>query len=1464
MAYKKILFRRDPASSWTSTNPTLSSGEIGYETDTGKFKIGNGSTAWTSLSYANANLSAASLDALSDVTITSAANGDFLRWNGTAWINDAVNLSTDTVGNYVESLVAGTGVTLTNNSGEAATPTVSIGQAVGTSSSVTFANVTAPLTGNASTASALQTARTISLSGDVSGSVSFNGSSNVDITATVQPNSVALGTDTSGDYVSSLVAGTGIALTNNSGESATPTVALNATINNLSDVTIASAVTYNIGDTGPAGGKIFLTPSSVGNATGEYFEVAPAISQVQRTGATGANAGYLPAILVSGAGGTAIGTGEQNTIDIGNQSGNVAASCAAVYCSEYTYGGFSDWFLPSKDELVDMRSKNVLIGGFESAYYWSSSEDESNPSTATFWSVNFGGAGQTNNEFSKDNSFWVRPIRSFTAPTGVQSGDFLKYDGAEWVNDPINLGTDTVGSFVESLVAGTGVTLSNNSGEGATPTVAIGQAVGTSSSVTFARVETTGNAVIGGNLTVNGTTTTLNTETLAVEDNIVVLNSNVTGSPTLNAGIEVERGDSTNVALRWNESTDQWETTENGSTFHSIINTESLEDRLAQEHWHKPARLATNAVLPNSPTYTAGTLDEDGGFGIGAKLESSTNAVLVVDSTNAAQYDRILVKNQADAKQNGVYEVTQAGGIGSHWILIRANDMDGSSNAQITQGETIAVAAGSINVFQVFSTSSFGSGTGAAHVLGTDNIDYTQVSGVAQINFGSGLTVSQNTVTQSLVNTSASTSGTASAFVNGLIVDEFGRLTGYNTAGVQIPLGTSTSGDYVQSLVAGTGVTLSNNSGESATPTIAIGQDVSISASVDFQRVYAPQIVGTVIDAVEFVGPLTGNASTATKLFSTVNIAGQQFDGSASIAISPTDLTGVTASAAELNILDGVTASTAEINILDGVTASYTELNILDGVTASTAELNILDGVTASFSELNILDGATLSTTELNYVDGVTSSIQAQLDNKASSTASPVITLSGDLSGSATLTNLGNATLTATIASNSVELGTDTTGNYMSDLTQGTGVSITHTPGEGSNATIAIGQAVGISASVTFANITATGTVTLASDPSSALQAATKQYVDNIATGVHFHEAVVAATTGNLAGTYANGTAGVGATLTKASNGAIGAIDGVTVAVGNRVLVKSQTDAKQNGIYTITTVGDAGTPWVITRATDADNSLTGEMLYGDFCFVMGGSTNAGYGYINNSTANPIVIGTDDITYSAFNAAQTITAGTGLDLTSNVMSLNATLDNLSDVFASAPTDGNLLKYVSASSGWIPAAVPTINALDDIGNVSVPSPTSGDFLKYNGSAWVNQSGVVTTSDTGTVTSTMIADGTIVNGDISDTAAIDLGKIADVSTNAQTASYTLVLADKNKIVEMGVGSANTLTVPLNSSVAFPVGSQINILQTGSGQTTITATGGVTINATPGLKIRAQWSYATLIKRATDTWVLVGDISA
>jgi hypothetical protein len=97
-----------------------------------------------------------------------------------------------------------------------------------------------------------------------------------------------------------------------------------------------------------------------------------------------------------------------------------------------------------------------------------------------------------------------------------------------------------------------------------------------------------------------------------------------------------------------------------------------------------------------------------------------------------------------------------------------------------------------------------------------------------------------------------------------------------------------------------------------------------------------------------------------------------------------------------------------------------------------------------------------------------------------------------------------------------------------------------------------------------------------------------------------------------------------------------------------------------------------------------------------------------------------------------------------------------------------------------------------------------------------------------------------------------------------NPETASYTLVLADASKLVEMDVATGNTVTIPLNSTEAFPVGTQITIVQVGAGQTTISPTGGVTLNGTPGFKLRAQWAGATIIKRATDSWVAIGDLTA
>jgi hypothetical protein len=101
--------------------------------------------------------------------------------------------------------------------------------------------------------------------------------------------------------------------------------------------------------------------------------------------------------------------------------------------------------------------------------------------------------------------------------------------------------------------------------------------------------------------------------------------------------------------------------------------------------------------------------------------------------------------------------------------------------------------------------------------------------------------------------------------------------------------------------------------------------------------------------------------------------------------------------------------------------------------------------------------------------------------------------------------------------------------------------------------------------------------------------------------------------------------------------------------------------------------------------------------------------------------------------------------------------------------------------------------------------------------------------------------------------------------VTINTQTGDYTLVLGDAGNCVEMNKGTANTLTIPPNSSVAFAVGTIIDIVQEGAGQTTVAAGVGVTLRSAGGkTKLTLQYSGASLLKRATDEWYLMGDITA
>jgi hypothetical protein len=251
------------------------------------------------------------------------------------------------------------------------------------------------------------------------------------------------------------------------------------------------------------------------------------------------------------------------------------------------------------------------------------------------------------------------------------------------------------------------------------------------------------------------------------------------------------------------------------------------------------------------------------------------------------------------------------------------------------------------------------------------------------------------------------------------------------------------------------------------------------------------------------------------------------------------------------------------------------------------------------------------------------------------------------------------------------------------------------------------------------------------------------------------------------------------------------------------------------------------------------------------------------GDVTISDAGVAAIGSGVIVNADVNASAAIDFSKLAALTSG----NILVGSASNVPTSVAVSGDVTiaanGNVQIASGAIVNADISASAAIELSKLA--TSTAGNIIVYNASGVptsVTESGDVVIDSSGV---TSISAGAIVNADISATAAIDLGKLADVSTSAQTASYTLVLADKNKIVEMNVGSGNTLTVPTNANVAYPVGSQIMVLQTGTGQTTIAGqTVGVTVNGTPGLKLRTQWAMATLVKRATDTWVVVGDLSA
>ena len=266
------------------------------------------------------------------------------------------------------------------------------------------------------------------------------------------------------------------------------------------------------------------------------------------------------------------------------------------------------------------------------------------------------------------------------------------------------------------------------------------------------------------------------------------------------------------------------------------------------------------------------------------------------------------------------------------------------------------------------------------------------------------------------------------------------------------------------------------------------------------------------------------------------------------------------------------------------VTATATELNKLDGVTADTSEINLLDGVTADTTEINLLDGVTASTIELNYVD-------VALGTATASKAVVLDTNSHIDTVKTAALHIGTSGSETEVTSTATQL------NYLNGLT----------------AVIETNLAAGTAATHT----------TLASAKS------IKTYVDDTRTGLEVKDSVVVATTGNI-------------TLSGTQT-----IDGIAVTAGQRVLVKDQSIATQNGIYVV-----ASGAW--SRSTDADTAE--EFNSGCFFFVEKGTANADNGFVMSQDAT-ITFGTTDITFSQFSGAGQITAGDGLAKTGDTLSVN---------------------------------------------------------------------------------------------------------------------------------------------------------------------------------------------------------------